>query len=151
MSNKRDKIIAIFIEESTEIIEKLESEIMLLDESPWDKAIINEIFRGVHTLKGNANSFGFTNLGNFVHYFEDLLDYYRDPNRQPNKMILDLLFDAFDVIKQVFSLEKNGHKEYPENYTKVLDDIKNALNIQSASFQEVETLENVVKKTLLPS
>lgn len=62
MSNARDRIIQIFIEESTEVIEQLESELISLEESPWDKSIINEIFRGVHTLKGNANSLDLLNL-----------------------------------------------------------------------------------------
>ena len=104
MSKARDRIIGIFIEESTEIIQQLETELMTLEESPWDKSILNEIFRGVHTLKGNANSFGFTKLGGFVHYFEDLLDFYRNPNNQLDKDTIQLVFDAYDVIKEVFEL-----------------------------------------------
>ena len=129
MSKTRDRVIQIFIEESTEVIEQLETELITLEESPWDKSIINEIFRGVHTLKGNANSFGFTKLGGFVHYFEDLLDYYREPNNQLTNEIMQLIFDAYDVIKDVFGFEKDGVDKYPDNYDSVLSEIKKFLEV----------------------
>jgi two-component system, chemotaxis family, sensor kinase CheA len=129
MSTTKDRIIGIFIEESTEIIQQLETELMILEESPWDKSIINEIFRGVHTLKGNANSFGFTKLGGFVHYFEDLLDFYRNPNNQLNKKIIQLIFDAYDVIKEVFELERDKIDKYPKEYENILKQIKESLEI----------------------
>lgn len=131
MSNTKDRIIGIFIEESTEIIQQLETELMILEESPWDKSIINEIFRGVHTLKGNANSFGFTKLGGFVHYFEDLLDFYRNPNNKLNKEVIQLIFDSYDIIKEVFELEKEKNDTHPKEYENVLKQIKEALNINT--------------------
>jgi len=130
MADKRDRVVAIFIEESTEIIQQLETELMSLEESMWDKSIINEIFRGVHTLKGNANSFGFTKLGGFVHYFEDLLDYYRDSNHQLNENIMDIIFNSYDIIKEVFEYEKEGIDKYPQEYEKVLQKIKQSLDVK---------------------
>lgn len=127
MSSAKDKVIAVFVEESTEIIEQLENELMLLDDSPWDKSIINEVFRGVHTLKGNANSFGFVKLGQFVHYFEDLLDFYREPNHTLTKGLMQLIFDAYDIIKEVFENEKNQVDSLPQGYSDILFKIKEAL------------------------
>jgi two-component system chemotaxis sensor kinase CheA len=139
MSTTKDRIIGIFIEESTEIIQHLETELMILEESPWDKSIINEIFRGVHTLKGNANSFGFTKLGGFVHYFEDLLDFYRNPNNKLSKDIIQLIFDAYDIIREVFELERDKIDKYPEEYENVLKQIKEFLEID---------LEKIEPKTI---
>ena len=50
----------IFLEEANEIIEKLDVDIIDFEDNPNDKGILNELFRGVHTLKGSANSFGFS-------------------------------------------------------------------------------------------
>ena len=74
---KQEQVKAIFIEEAGEIIEKLDIDIIRFEENCSDFSLLNEIFRGVHTLKGNANAFGFTRLGEFVHHFEDVLDHYR--------------------------------------------------------------------------
>ena len=147
MSKTKDRVIQIFIEESTEVITQLETELMTLEESPWDKLIINEIFRGVHTLKGNANSFGFFKLGGFVHYFEDLLDFYREPNNQLNPEVLQLIFDAYDVIKEVFTYEKEGVDKYPSNYDSVLKSIKESLDVKDETVSlKSETLSEVVTK-----
>ena len=70
----REKLRQIFIEEANEIIEKMDVDILNYEESPSDKALLNEIFRGVHTLKGSANAFNFSRLGEFVHHFEDVLE-----------------------------------------------------------------------------
>ncbi|MCD8478453.1 MAG: Hpt domain-containing protein [Sulfurospirillum sp.] len=72
----KEKLKQIFIEEATEIIEKMDIDILNFEESPSDKALLNEIFRGVHTLKGSANAFNFSRLGEFVHHFEDVLDFF---------------------------------------------------------------------------
>ena len=70
----KEQLKNIFIEEASEIIEKLDADIVDFESDTGNKELINELFRGVHTLKGNANAFGFTRLGGFVHHFEDLLD-----------------------------------------------------------------------------
>lgn len=143
MSNAKDRIMQIFIEESSEIIQQLEKELMILEEQPLEKSIINEIFRGVHTLKGNANSFGFTKLGTFVHYFEDLLDFYRNPNHDLDKVMIQLIFDSYDIIKEVFEIEKENLDELPENYNEILNQIKEVLRIDEKN--ELSNKENIVQ------
>ena len=49
---KQEQVKAIFIEEAGEIIEKLDVDILRFEENPGDFDLLNEIFRGVHTLKG---------------------------------------------------------------------------------------------------
>ncbi|MDD2698417.1 MAG: chemotaxis protein CheA [Arcobacteraceae bacterium] len=147
MSNGKDRIINVFIEEAIEIIEQLETELMRLDESPEDKSIINEIFRGVHTLKGNANSFGFTKLGGFVHYFEDLLDYYRGSSNQLTPAVMQLIFDAYDIIKEVFEFDKNKIDGYPNGYESILKQIKDALNFEPLPVMDtMNDMNDVVEK-----
>lgn len=118
----------IFIEEATEIIEKLDIDIINFEEEPENKELLNELFRGVHTLKGNANSFGFSNLGEFVHHFEDVLDYYRSSDEPITSETIDLFLEAVDIIKEVMWKEVDGINEKPENYERCLEGIKNILD-----------------------
>lgn len=124
----KEKLRQIFIQEAEEIIEKLDVEIVNLEEHPNDKELINELFRGVHTLKGSANSFGFKRLGEFVHGFEDVLDYYRNSQEEPSSTVIDIFLDAVDVIKEVFSLEIDGNDGLPQKYRDCLDAFKKILN-----------------------
>lgn len=134
----KEEIREIFVEEATEIIEKLDIDIINFEENPDDKDLLNELFRGVHTLKGSANSFGFSRLGEFVHHFEDVLDHYRNTADRVNDESIDLFLSAVDIIKDVMWREVDQNEGVPDNYTDVLEGIKSILAHKTASTQESE-------------
>ncbi|GHV58838.1 hypothetical protein FACS1894103_1030 [Campylobacterota bacterium] len=119
----KEQLKTIFLEEASEIIEKLDSEILNFEETPADRAILNELFRGVHTLKGSANSFGFTRLGKFVHKFEDALDHYRSHDDEITHETIDLFLESVDMVKEVMNYETDGIEGEPDGYEKCLNGI----------------------------
>lgn len=127
---KQEQVKAIFIEEAGEIIEKLDVDIIRFEENSNDFGLLNEIFRGVHTLKGNANAFGFTRLGEFVHHFEDVLDYYRSTKESIEEDNLELFVESVDVVREVMRCELDAIKELPQSYTECLEKIKKLLAIK---------------------
>ncbi len=137
----KEELKNVFIEEATEIIEKLDVDIINFEENPEDKELLNELFRGVHTLKGSANSFGFSHLGEFVHHFEDVLDYYRSSDESVTTQSIDLFLEAVDIIKDVMWREVDGVDEKPENYDLCLNGIKAILDHKSGSAPAAATTE----------
>ena len=123
----KEELKAIFVEEATEIIEKLDVDIINYEEDPENRELLHELFRGVHTLKGSANSFGFTRLGGFVHLFEDMLDHYRSTDICVPTNVIDIFFNGVDVIKETMWLEVEGNDSVPANYDTTLEAIKNTL------------------------
>lgn len=121
---KQEQVKEIFIEEAGEIIEKLDIDILRFEENSSDFDLLNEIFRGVHTLKGNANAFGFTRLGEFVHHFEDVLDHYRSTKEDVEEHHLELFVGSVDIIKEVMTCELDVLPELPDGYTECLEKIK---------------------------
>ena len=166
---KQEQVKAIFIEEAGEIIEKLDVDIIRFEENSADFNLLNEIFRGVHTLKGNANAFGFTRLGEFVHHFEDVLDHYRSTKESIEGYNLELFVGSVDVIKEVMTCELDVIEQLPKSYSECLENIKNLLSIKKGknssvhensilaplndlasefSFSCLEELENSVTKSI---
>jgi len=139
----KEELKAIFIEEATEIIEKLDVDIINYEEDPQNKELLHELFRGVHTLKGSANSFGFTRLGAFVHLFEDVLDHYRDNNASVPPHVIDVFLNAVDVIKATMWLEVDGSDSVPENYESTLESIKRLLQEKDPLAPEAAELPEV--------
>ena len=127
---KQEQVKAIFIEEAGEIIEKLDIDIIRFEGNSCDFNLLNEIFRGVHTLKGNANAFGFTRLGEFVHHFEDVLDHYRSTQESIEEHNLELFVGSVDVIKEVMTCELDAIDTLPESYLDCLEKIKILLAIK---------------------
>ena len=79
MSDPRDNVQQEFLAEAQELVEALSRDLLLLDEAHHggeriDPAVITEIFRSVHTLKGIAGMFGYQHVGTVAHALEDLLD-----------------------------------------------------------------------------
>lgn len=123
----REKLKQIFIEEATEIIEKLDVDIVEFEEDAANKSLLDEIFRGVHTLKGSANAFNFTRLGEFVHHFEDALDYFRSAQEPPTSEQIDVFLDGINVIKETLNYEVNEDENIPDGYVECLDSIHKIL------------------------
>ncbi|QIR75626.1 chemotaxis protein CheA [Sulfurospirillum diekertiae] len=123
----KEKLKQIFIEEATEIIEKMDIDILNFEESPSDKGLLNEIFRGVHTLKGSANAFNFSRLGEFVHHFEDVLDFFRSSDVAPNASHVDVFLEGVTVIKETLVYEVEDQSGTPNGYEACLEKIRNII------------------------
>lgn len=143
---KQEQVKAIFIEEAGEIIEKLDIDIIRFEENSSDFNLLNEIFRGVHTLKGNANAFGFTRLGEFVHHFEDLLDYYRSSQDDIEIYNLELFVESVDIIQEVMHCELDAIEQLPQSYTVCLEQIKNLLSLKKGQAMANETQQESITK-----
>ncbi|PRX27473.1 two-component system chemotaxis sensor kinase CheA [Orenia metallireducens] len=104
-----ETLINIFVEESEEILEELEIDLIQLEGNPQDDELINKIFRSMHTLKGSAGLTGLTDIADFVHHAEDVLDKIRNHSLQINYEIISLLLESRDIIeamvKQIFNPE----------------------------------------------
>lgn len=123
----KEKLKQIFIEEANEIIEKMDIDILNFEESPSDKGLLNEIFRGVHTLKGSANAFNFSRLGEFVHHFEDVLDFFRSGDTAPNEEHVDIFLEGVTVIKETLEFEVEEKAGMPDCYAPCLQKIQNII------------------------
>jgi len=140
MSDKRERLRAIFVEEAGEIIEDLDVKIINFEETPEDKDILNDIFRGIHTLKGSANSFGFTRLGEYVHHFEDVLDYYRTDDTEISKDVIDLFLDSVDVVKEMLQIEIDESDGFPEKYDETLSLIREIISNKDTNLLKTKSI-----------
>tara|TARA_B100001750_G_scaffold229282_1_gene224514 strand:- start:2556 stop:4655 length:2100 start_codon:yes stop_codon:yes gene_type:complete len=94
-----------FLAEAQEIIETLSRDLLLLDQAQKDGSmapdLINEVFRGVHTLKGIAGMFGFQTLSAMAHTLEDLLDDLRLGRVELSQEVLDVLFEGVEGFQRL--------------------------------------------------
>jgi two-component system chemotaxis sensor kinase CheA len=88
----------VFVEEFREIVGNLESDIVSLEEHSGPE-LIDNIFRYVHTIKGSSGIAGFSELYEFTHQLENLLDLVRSGELKANEGITDLLLSSLDWMK----------------------------------------------------
>ena len=127
-TDRTDKIHQEFLAEAQELIETLSRDLLLLDEShkasKSDPAIINEIFRCVHTLKGIAGMFGYPAVSEVAHSLEDLLDGLRLGRVVLTVDILDVLFDSVEHFQNLLAPDKDDAKSQRELLDAYLERLK---------------------------
>jgi len=87
-----------FLSESRDLLESTGKKLMQLEEVPNDQDILNELFRCVHTLKGNSGLFTFPEMTRVLHAGEDLLGMVRSGNLTYSRELADRLLDAMDFV-----------------------------------------------------
>src|ERR1700674_4545942 len=73
-----DELTREFLIESQEGLDRMERCLTDLEERPQDAALIGEIFRSVHTIKGTTGFLGFKRLEKLAHAGENLLGLLRE-------------------------------------------------------------------------
>ncbi len=89
----------VFFEEANELLESLDSDLVLIEHST-DDHLINRIFRAVHTLKGAAGSIGHNPMAHVAHAAETVLDKVRQHELIVTSEMVDVLFVVVDSLKQ---------------------------------------------------
>ena len=104
-----------FFSEAQELVDSLGRDLLAIDESlkagRVDAELINDVFRGVHTLKGLSGLFGASRMAGLSHELEDVLDDLRLGRIDMTSAVLDLLFQAVSLYARLLTAESGGAPE----------------------------------------
>src|SRR5262245_39556313 len=96
-----DRVLQEFLSEAQEIVEHLNRDLLGLDSQRasgrFDPDLVNDVFRGVHSLKGLAGLFSVQSIARLSHELESVLDSVRLGRVQIRPEVLDLLFEAVEL------------------------------------------------------
>ena len=118
----------IFLDETNEHLQNLNTQILELESDPENMDNINEIFRAAHSLKGMAGTMGYKRMQNLTHDMENVFSEVRNGNIKVKPEMIDVLFQCLDALEEY----KNNIQETSdegtndnENLIKALNDILN--------------------------
>ncbi|QXE90153.1 chemotaxis protein CheA [Geomonas subterranea] len=97
-----------FLAETTELLEKLDDDLISLEKSPEDADLMNRIFRSIHTVKGASSFLGFDMLVKVTHKTEDVLNRLRKVELTLTSEIMDVILEAVDLVKTLVADIKGG-------------------------------------------
>ncbi|MBW4053998.1 MAG: chemotaxis protein CheA [Proteobacteria bacterium] len=97
-----------FLAETTELLEKLDDDLIALEKASDDTDLMNRIFRSIHTIKGASSFLGFDLLVKVAHKTEDVLNRLRKGELVVNPEIMDVILEATDLVKLLVSDIKAG-------------------------------------------
>ncbi|MDA0948465.1 MAG: chemotaxis protein CheA, partial [Planctomycetota bacterium] len=135
-----DDVISEFLVESYENLDRLDQDLIALEEAPGELQRIASIFRTVHTIKGTCGFLGFERLERLTHSGESLLSLLRDGERALDESAATALLRMVDAVRDVLahieSTGDEGERDF-QDLIAILDAIREGEVIE-ASVEAVE-------------
>ncbi|MBF0138867.1 MAG: chemotaxis protein CheA [Magnetococcales bacterium] len=97
------KMQAVFLEEMGELLQDAEKALLYLADSLDDHALVGQLFRNLHTIKGGAGMVGMEPLAHYTHVVENMLDNVRKKTLPLTPDLVTLLLEALDCLKNFAS------------------------------------------------
>ncbi len=115
------ELLADFINEAQEHIETLDQELLNIESDVTNSDSLNSLFRAFHTIKGVAGFLNLDDIRELSHASEDLLDSARKGKMVLENIIIDVVFEAVDKLKELLAGLSSGLAEgkYPPRDQKV--------------------------------
>lgn len=134
-----EALMQVFLTESEEGIVALEEGIVTLERQPRSSETLAEIFRLVHTLKGDAGMLGVTPLAEVAHQLEDLLERIRGGQTEVDSALVTLLLHSVDVMRGLLTRVEEGNEGVGPDQPVLLSLLK-AAALRSGGFSATPTL-----------
>lgn len=129
-----DDLLLEFLTETNEHLETVDVEMVRFEQDPNNEAILSNIFRLVHTIKGTCGFLGLPRLEALAHAAETLMGKFRDgmPVTTP---AVSLILTTLDRIKEILGeLERQGAE--PSGSDRDLIEMLDKMASQEAPFPE---------------
>ncbi|MFZ3018197.1 MAG: chemotaxis protein CheA [Gallionella sp.] len=122
-----EELLSDFLLEAGEMLSDVDSKLMDLEKRPNDAGLLNEIFRGFHTIKGGAGFLNATELVALCHLTENLFDKLRNRELTLSAELMDTIFAATAEVRRMFGALQQNLQPTPAP-AEMLENLKAALD-----------------------
>jgi two-component system chemotaxis sensor kinase CheA len=131
----------VFLEETDDILQTLDEDIIKLEKEDQKDEIIQRVFRAAHTLKGSSGMIGHIRMAEVTHAMENLLDKLRYKKITLDSHIVDLLLDSLDILK-ILRTEINQEEDSDIDISSIV--IKINAVIENQNHQNKPANDNII-------
>lgn len=91
-----------FLQEAHDLLSDVDNKLVDLEKTPDDRGLLNDIFRGFHTVKGGAGFLNATELVTLCHLTENLFDRLRNGELALSPELMDVIMAATKGVRDMF-------------------------------------------------
>lgn len=102
-----------FLQEAHDLLSDVDNKLVDLEKMPDDRGLLNDIFRGFHTVKGGAGFLNATELVTLCHLTENLFDKLRNGELHLSPELMDLIMAATKSVRDMFGELSSGVQPLP--------------------------------------
>jgi two-component system chemotaxis sensor kinase CheA len=92
------ELAGMFFAEALDHLGTIEARVLQLETTPDDKALLDDVFRPFHTVKGNAGALGVSSVQELAHSVEDLLDRCRSGRHRAGAAEIEVILRGVDLL-----------------------------------------------------
>ena len=118
----------IFLDETNEHLQNLNTQILLLEQDPGNMDTVNEIFRAAHSLKGMAGTMGYKRMQNLTHDMENVFSEVRNGNITVKASMIDVLFQCLDALEEYTTNIRESADEGTNDNEPLIKQLNDILN-----------------------
>jgi chemotaxis protein histidine kinase CheA len=157
-----------FLEEARERLDYLNLNLVQLEEEPAEEALIDEIFRTVHTLKGSAAFAGLKEISEIARKMEEVFGNVRKGTIKITSPFINIMYEGVDILtifiekaadndgsevdtsrilEKLDQISRNtlpGFEEESEKYNPEFLDSQELLDIYKKSYNQLVALKHLV-------
>jgi two-component system, chemotaxis family, sensor kinase CheA len=130
-----EELLQDFLTEAGDMLSDVDSKLMELEKNPSDGALLNEVFRGFHTIKGGAGFLNASELVTLCHLTENLFDKLRNNQLKLTAELMDVIFAATAEVRKMFGALQQSQQPAaaPAEVIQALKDVLGGKAIVAAS------------------
>jgi two-component system chemotaxis sensor kinase CheA len=102
-----------FLQEAGDLLSDVDNKLVDLERSPDDSRLLNDIFRGFHTIKGGAGFLNASELVKLCHLTENLFDKLRNGEQALTPELMDTIMAATQGVRNMFGEIGQGRQPAP--------------------------------------
>ncbi|HXE38413.1 MAG TPA: Hpt domain-containing protein, partial [Azonexus sp.] len=91
-----------FLQEASDLLSDVDNKLVDLEKMPDDRGLLNDIFRGFHTVKGGAGFLNAAELVTLCHLTENLFDRLRNGELELTPELMDIIMAATKGVRDMF-------------------------------------------------
>ncbi len=144
----------IFIDETKEHLQNLNTQILELEQDSENMDTVNEIFRAAHSLKGMAGTMGYKRMQNLTHDMENVFSEVRNGTIKVQPGMIDILFQCLDALEgYLASIQESSDEGTNDNehLIKALNDILNSKGGEAPAAEAKEAAPAAETKEAAPA
>lgn len=126
----------IFLDETKEHLQNLNTQILALEQDSENMDTINEIFRAAHSLKGMAGTMGYKRMQTLTHDMENVFSEVRTGNIKVNAPMIDTLFQCLDALEDYLACIQENADEGDNDNEPLIKELNRILNSKDAEEKE---------------
>ena len=118
----------IFLDETKEHLQNLNTQILDLEQDSENMDTINEIFRAAHSLKGMAGTMGYKRMQTLTHDMENVFSEVRTGNIKVTAPMIDTLFQCLDALEEYLANIQESADEGENDNEPLIKELNRILN-----------------------